>query len=947
MTFPMWPHQQKAFDQFWAHVDAGKKRICTVGACGAGKTRLSSEIIKEANRRNLKTVFSVNRKSLAEQSRKVLEGLGLDPGMRASGYKTDFDKPLQISMTPTEGVRTLGKNPSWNIHNADIVFFDEAHNERSARSLALIKKYEESNPNVVFCGLTATPLDISHIYDTLVLAGINSELRECGAHLICKEYCPTMPDYMSMKRNAEGEYSEKTVNENMKPEIVFGHILPHYRRLNPMQRPTIVFAPSVRGSITITDMFLNAGIPSAHIDAKHIYYGEKDADGRPVMEDSMKIKNREKLFDEVRNGEIKIISSRFLLTEGIDLPQVGHLIFATSYGSLKMFLQAGGRVLRAHDSLDYVTCIARGSKVLTDRGLVNIQDVSLADKVWDGVEFVSHDGAICKGVQKVIEWDGVTATPEHEVYTSHGWETIETAKSYKRRIARTGMGRVPVRLSEDIRQKHTGDRIKPEGAGSLRKMWKKLTKTFLRNEESEIERVCPLHEQVRSSLPRMAMEKGPASKAQMHKSRGRWLRAIWRERNRVSLPFSVRRGLLDSKESRDSRGPKFEHRQDRQRGTLRAWEPQMGNCQPAGEKQEESPVSILKVSNIPERLSISWLFEAYHRLFVQEGSFWSRHLEFVGEVPERGKRPEVAELKVEYFHEGISSRGVFKVAHTQADKKRSNLPRHRRELVEDCIEGGGESSLRSCEYSQGNERKISRSRIHCGTHKKAPEARNVSKGDTECLGEKQEVWDIVNCGPRQRFTVSDKLVHNCQDHGANCHVHGSLNDDRIWDLSDSSKSLTDQTLKDRKEGKSEEPIICPRCSAMRLSGPECHECGHKSSNSGVNILQHDGTLRQVKGPYVKRKAKTTSDATKAWFSIYFPSSKSRSNKAMTFKQALSQYKNKNRHLTVFNTTDSKGKERVAVAENNGTVTFLPMTPPVNNEYLWSQKVRDVQKKDLL
>jgi hypothetical protein len=134
---------------------------------------------------------------------------------------------------------------------------------------------------------------------------------------------------------------------------------------------------------------------------------------------------------------------------------------------------------------------------------------------------------------------------------------------------------------------------------------------------------------------------------------------------------------------------------------------------------------------------------------------------------------------------------------------------------------------------------------------------------------------------------------------------------------------------------------------MRLSGPSCFECGHTSSQSGIDILEEDGTLRQVKGPYVTRKANTTSDATKAWFNIYFPTSKSKSSKAMTFKQALSRYKHDNKHLTVFNTVDGKGRERVAAAESSGKVSFLPMLPPLNNDYLWSQKVRDVPKSDLL
>lgn len=542
MANQRWPHQQRGIDQFWAAFDSGKKRICITAPTGGGKTFMTSEIIKEAQRRGLKTVFHVNRRSLAEQTRKSFESYYIDSGMRASGYKTDFKKPSQISMTPTESSRIAKGGTDWWLHDADIVFIDEAHGEKTHRILELIKKYEERKPGTVFCGLTATPLDIGHIYDTLIVAGANSELRACGAHLPCKEFVPTMPDVLRMKRKADGEYSERDVEKKMKPAVVFGHILPHHLKLNPLLKPAILFAPSVAASITITDMYLNAGIRAAHIDAKNIYYGEKDSNGLSVMEDSTKTRNREKLFDEVRSGEVQAVSNRFILTEGIDLPQVYHLILATSFGSLTMFLQACGRVLRNHDSIDHV---------------------------------------------------------------------------------------------------------------------------------------------------------------------------------------------------------------------------------------------IL------------------------------------------------------------------------------------------------------------------------------------------------------------------------QDHGGSALIHGSVNDDREWSLEDTAKKLRDKTVKDRQEGKSEEPIVCPKCGAMRLSGGTCFECGHRHTMSGISILEEDGTLRQMQGPYVKRKEKGSSDAVKAWFNTYFPCSKSKSHQAMTWRQMLAQFKNKNPDLMVFTTTDVKGRQRIAAASNSGEVSMLPMHPPIGNDYLWAQKVRDTKRSDLV
>lgn len=66
-------------------------------------------------------------------------------------------------------------------------------------------------------------------------------------------------------------------------------------------------------------------------------------------------------------------------------------------------------------------CIAEGQEVLTHRGLVPIEDVTLDHQLWDGVEWVTHDGVICKGTQHVLRLDnGLEATPDHLILTSAG-----------------------------------------------------------------------------------------------------------------------------------------------------------------------------------------------------------------------------------------------------------------------------------------------------------------------------------------------------------------------------------------------------------------------------------------------------------------------------------------------------------------------------------------------
>lgn len=89
-------------------------------------------------------------------------------------------------------------------------------------------------------------------------------------------------------------------------------------------------------------------------------------------------------------------------------------------------------------------CIAEGSLVLTDRGLVPIENVGIADKVWDGVEFVRHDGVVYKGQKEVMLWDGLTATPDHKVWASFEGGTqvvrLDYAASHGARLVRTGFG---------------------------------------------------------------------------------------------------------------------------------------------------------------------------------------------------------------------------------------------------------------------------------------------------------------------------------------------------------------------------------------------------------------------------------------------------------------------------------------------------------------------------
>lgn len=59
-----------------------------------------------------------------------------------------------------------------------------------------------------------------------------------------------------------------------------------------------------------------------------------------------------------------------------------------------------------------------------------ITDVLLDDLVWDGEEFVAHEGVIFQGYAEVIEHDGVKGTPDHKVYVASGATTLGEARKH-------------------------------------------------------------------------------------------------------------------------------------------------------------------------------------------------------------------------------------------------------------------------------------------------------------------------------------------------------------------------------------------------------------------------------------------------------------------------------------------------------------------------------------
>jgi len=336
-----WPHQLRGA----AKVIEALNTINGVTLCsatGAGKSDIMWAMIQYLASRGAKCLVLTNRTMLTRQTMENAQAKGLGVGVRAATLAQHFDssQDIQISSIQTEISRTINSN-RWEPFPADYVFVDEGHLQCRGESEKFIRSQMYNHAKVV--ALSATPVGMSHLYPKLIVSGSPSECLACGAHVLAAIKAPFEFDLSKVKRVKTGEYDVGDIKKHVWSQAIVGRVIDSYREENPEYRPSLVFAPCVETSISLHEDFNRAGIKACHIDATRVHIGDKSyADKTGSC--------RQDVLQRWKAGEIKVICNRFVLREGIDLPEMYHLMLATPMGSIKTYIQSTGRVIRKSPS---------------------------------------------------------------------------------------------------------------------------------------------------------------------------------------------------------------------------------------------------------------------------------------------------------------------------------------------------------------------------------------------------------------------------------------------------------------------------------------------------------------------------------------------------------------------------------------------------------------------
>lgn len=244
-----------------------------------------------------------------------------------------------------------------------------------------------------------------------------------------------------------------------------------------------------------------------------------------------------------------------------------------------------------------VVCIAQGSLVLTEKGLKPIEQICGSDRLWDGYSWVSHGGLVYKGIKNVITYQGLTATPDHQVWSEGKWRSLISCKRLRLPIQQTGMEGTAIRLSEDhnFQSESPKRQIQKKGVCScqMQKMQMQKMDVIRQSQQGHCERMSQML--TTEDLSRLAICQGTGSQREMQESTAPILETLWKAWDQVQVPQYSPCVYLDSRQ--------FGHQQEkgnrpnRQRWALRAWEPSAFNA-----KAEYSPYSKESTNDSDEQV---------------------------------------------------------------------------------------------------------------------------------------------------------------------------------------------------------------------------------------------------------------------------------------------------------------------------------------------------------
>jgi DNA repair protein RadD len=276
------PYQIDCVDALRRSYGTGHRAPLLQLPTAAGKTIVFTSVADGARRKGKRVLIVVHRRELLTQAVEKLAAAGIKPGIIAAEAPPDYGAMTQAGSIQTIAGR-LDKLPPF-----DLLIFDEAHHCRAGQWRKLI----EAQPQSRLLGVTATPCRLDG-------QGLGVHAGGCFDDLILG------PEVQELVGDAVGAY-----------------------RLRADHQPAIAYCVSIGHAAEVANAFAAAGYRAKMVCGK-----------TPTRE-------RDAAIAGLGNGQVEVLCSCDLISEGLDVPAVSAVILLRPTQSLVLHRQQVGRGLR-------------------------------------------------------------------------------------------------------------------------------------------------------------------------------------------------------------------------------------------------------------------------------------------------------------------------------------------------------------------------------------------------------------------------------------------------------------------------------------------------------------------------------------------------------------------------------------------------------------------------
>jgi len=543
------PYQQAAVEAVYEHLRSKENNPCVVLPTGTGKSCVLAQIAKDAVEKwNGRVLILAHVKELLEQNADKIRKLcpELKIGIFSAGLNSrDTDEQVIVA-----GIQSV-YDKACDLGSFDLIIIDEVHmcpfdGEGTYRTF--LNDMKVINPNVRLIGLTATPFRLKGGLICKPENLLNEICYEAGLkEMIQQGYLsPLVSKAGRVEAKLDGlhirggEFINDEIAAAMDTESLVSSACREIVELTRDRKSVLIFTVGVAHCEHVAEKIAACSGQECALVTGNTPSGERAEiiarfKGEPVPDDFFTFK-----------PSLKYLANVGVLTTGFDAPNTDCVVLLRPTNSAGLLVQMVGRGTRLSPKTDKTNCIAEGTPVLTDVGLIPIEKVTTKMRVWDGVEFVSHKGAVFKGVKDVITYAGLTATPNHKVCYQHHWRTFKASLEGNEPISVTECNGKAVREADGYFRR--GDRI--DRAGHEPQTHTGTDQMYLRRDRMEElgqsqaanRGMSDLRQKAAGSI--MACSTCRLSKESLRKSERSRISRLWRSRNQVPFCKSDRNGSV-------------------------------------------------------------------------------------------------------------------------------------------------------------------------------------------------------------------------------------------------------------------------------------------------------------------------------------------------------------------------------------------------------------------